>query len=435
MGKYTEHECERIDDKIDSQLHLITNTILENIPGVKSIVLAGGFGKGEGSVEITQDGEIRLLRDFDIVAIVDKIPKEKTQSKIYEEINESLGIHNPEGELFRFSDFVVCVYFRREQDLIYPDVWFYDLKSESRLLYGKDVRCLIPWGRKDIPLSSGLRLLYEKVCGLLGVFSYIYIKAEKIPEQKRKLLIFECYKTFIEICTALSILASEYEPKYATRARNFPRFYFDKFPDLAQVLPELPAMVKTYTDFKLKPDFAKTRERPIELWFSARDSLGAVLRVYLRRFLGITLSKWKDLPDQAKILARHYYKPFLGPLIYKRLRFSNSVMLNLASVLYQTLTNVEYSYVVTRYTQRVYLQPLCRISISPSLKFFQAGIMTLFSLNRDGTIEKDLLEKAARELRRCIPVDISMFDTSGWETVRKQFLKAYSLCTGYHFVK
>jgi hypothetical protein len=72
--------------------------------------------------------------------------------------------------------------------------------------------------------------------------------------------------------------------------------------------------------------------------------------------------------------------------------------------------------------------------MSPSLKFFPAGIMMLFSLNRDGTIEKELFQKAAEELRHCIPVEISIISSSGWDALRRHFLKAYSLYRGYHFV-
>lgn len=435
LGTYTKYKHAWIDTQIDVRLRSITEIILKNISDIRSIILAGGFGKGEGSVEITQDGNVVCLRDFDIVVIVDRLPKEKTQRKLNKEIYKSLGLPNPESKSFRFTNFVVGIYFRRKKDLIYPDIWFYDLKAASQLLYGEDVRSLIPWSKKDIPLSSGLRILFEKVCGLLGVFCYPYLKADELPEQRKKLLIFECYKTFIEICTALSILAGRYEPKYAMRAKNLENFYFDKFPDFAQALPDLPKKVMAYTNFKLKPDFAKVHEDPIQLWFFTRNSLGTALRFYLRRYLDIILSDWDDLPEQMKIVARHYYKSFLYPFIYAKLHFSNKVMLDIANFLYQSLTNMEYTYVVTTATGKLYLHPLRRCYTSPSLKFFPAGIMILFSLRRDGTIDKDLLEKAAKELRHCIPVQVSMFDTSGWETLREHFLKAYSLCSGYHFVK
>jgi len=435
LRTYTHHKHSWVDTQIEARLQSIKNIILKNIPGVRSIILAGGFGKGEGSVEITQDRTVVCLRDFDIVVIVDQIPKEKTQQKLRDEIYKSLGLSNPKNKLFRFTNFVVDIYFRRKEDLIYPDIWFYDLKAASQLLYGEDVRNAVPWSKKDISLSSGLRILFEKVCGLLGVFSYSYLRAKNLPEQQKKLLIFECYKTFIEICTALSILAGKYEPRYYTRARNFKNFYFDEFPESAEIIPDLPKKVKVYTNFKLRPDFTKIHENPIQLWFSARDSLGVALRLYLRRYLHIILSEWKDLPQQMKIVARHYYNPFLRPFIYAKLRFSNRVILHIASFLYQTLMNLEYLYVIINNMSRLYLRPLRKCHISPSLKFFSAGIMILFSLDRDGTVDKKLLEEASEELGHCIPVSISALDICEWENLREHFLKAYGLCRGYHFVK
>ena len=435
LGKYTKYDIKWVDVQIDAQLRLITDAILENIRGVKSIILAGGFGKGEGSVELTQDRKVECLRDFDMVVIVDQIPKEKIQRKLYDEVYKSLDLPNPKSKLFRFSNFVVGIYFRRKKDLIYPDIWFYDLKAASQLLYGEDITNLIPWNKKDVPPSSGLRVLFEKVCGLLGIFSYSYLEAEELPEKQKNLLIFECYKTFIEICTALCILSGEYESKYAERAKNLEKFYTGKFPDLAKVLPDLPKKVTEYTNFKLKPNFATIRQNPIELWFSTRHTLGTALQLYLRRYLGITVSDWKNMPKHMKVLAQHYYKHFLNPFISAELRFSNKTMLNIASFLYQILTNIEYSHAVTNNKGRVYLRPLRRCFVSPSLKFFPAGIMILFALNKDGTIEKELLKKAAEELKNCIPVEVSMDNISCWETLRRGFLEAYRLCEGYHFVK
>jgi len=227
-----------------------------------------------------------LVHDLDLAIIIDRLPREKTVQKLYEQIYGSFGLTNPEHKLFRASDFVVDIKFLRKKDLIYPDIWFYDLKVASQLLYGEEVRNLIPWGKKDLPLSSGLRILFERVTALLGNFSYSYLNALNLPEQKKKMLIFECYKIFVEICTALCILVGEYEPKYSDRAKTFNEFYQNKLPDLIQDLPDLPKKVMLYTDFKLKPDFSQIDEDPIKLWFSAREYLGIILRFYLRKYLG-----------------------------------------------------------------------------------------------------------------------------------------------------
>lgn len=432
---YTVHNNEYVNAAIESRLQLVTNIILANTAGVTSILLTGGFGKGEGSIQLTPDGKVRLLRDFDIAVIVDRIPEEETVQRLYDRIYRALNLKNPQNKLFRFSDFVVDIKFLQKKDLIYPDIWFYDLKAASQLLYGEDIVNSILTKEADIPLSSGLRVLFEKVCGLLGNFNPNYLKAEKIPQKEKEMLVFECYKTYLEICTALCILAAKYEPKYVTRAKILEDFYYEKFPDLAQRLPDLPEKVRVYTDFKLNPNFDKVCENPIELWFSTRNALGKVLSFYLERYLSTSLSDWNDLPSEMKKASLQYYGPLLHSLIRAKFGFSNKAILNICGFLYQALMNIEYAYAVSNEMGRVYLHPLRRCYMSPSLKFFQAGILILFSLKRDGTVEEQLLKKAAKELSHCVPLKLSTFDLFGWDNLRRYFLKAYSLYRGYHFVK
>ena len=206
MGIYTSYSEEWIDAKVVSKLNLITNTILKNIQGIHSIILTGGFGRGEGSVRLVANNEINLLKDFDIVVIVDPIPSEDKKNKILDQIYSELGLRNAEMEKFRFSKFVVDIRYLKKRDLAYPDIWFYDLKSASKVLYGQTVANLTPYNADDIPLSSGFRILFEKVTGLLGHFSYEYVRGARIEINKIDSLVYECLKTYIEMGTVLCIL-------------------------------------------------------------------------------------------------------------------------------------------------------------------------------------------------------------------------------------
>ena len=116
MGIFTSHESASIDAQIASKLQLITKIILENVPYVRSILLTGGFGKGEGSVRKTNNEKILCLRDFDIAVIADKIPDGTIVQKLYDQIYRSLNLPNPERMLFRFSNFVVDIKFLRKKD-------------------------------------------------------------------------------------------------------------------------------------------------------------------------------------------------------------------------------------------------------------------------------------------------------------------------------
>ena len=434
--RYVQCEDTSVNEQIDSHLQLVVKAILKNTPKVRSIIIAGGFGKGEGSFKLTKDGKVRCLRDFDIVCIVDRKPNLEAVDELHDQIYKSLGLKNPESSVFgREQSFMIDLKFLRKDDLIYPDIYFYDLKAASQILWGEDVRGLIPWTKNDVPLSSGLRLLFEKVSGLLGHFSIAYMQGKTPTYQEKESLVSECCKTFIEIGTALCILAGKYEPKYTQRAKALANFYATQFPELARVLPELPKRVTEYTDLRLRSYSLENYEDPVDLWFSAQSYLREVLSFYLKRYIGKSLSDWNTLPTLMRAVARDYYKPFLGPLLRARLHFSRRFVLDVANLLYQGLTNLEYVYVVAMKQGRIHLRPLLRSHISPSLKFFSAGVMLLFSLNRDATIEKGLLKSAAKELSNCIPVKISSFDVSGWEELRCRFLKAHSLYKGYHLVK
>jgi hypothetical protein len=432
MGIYTVYEQEWIDKQIESKLRLITNVILENVSDVRSVFLTGGFGRGEGSIEVTQDRKILCLRDFDIAVITDNVTKRSTQLKLRDTIHESLGLLPAKDKFFaRASKFVVDIKFLTEKDLIYRDIWFYDLKVASHILYGEDVRHLIPWNSKDVPLSSGLRLLFEKICGLIGVFPSAYLEGGEIPEQKKKLLLLECYKTFVEICTALCILANEHQPKYADRADVLKKIYRSRFSGLAEILPNLPQKVKACTNFKLKPDFADVRENPFALWFETRRYLGSTLVFYLEKAFNIKLSDLGDLPSYMKKISRFYYTHF----IQDKLQFSNELLLDFASYVYQAISNMEYMYIILTSTGSLCLRSLIQLFISPSLKFFPAGVLLLFSLNRDGTVKGSYVEKASDLLDHCIPQNLSVSPSSQWNLMRERFLKAYDLCQGFHLVK
>jgi len=433
---YVQFQEASINEQIESQLNQISKIILKNIPNVRSIIITGGFGKGEGSVRVASDGHVKCLRDFDIVCVLDHKPKSRAVDKLEDEIYESLGLENPKSSVYeRAQSFVVDLRFLNKNELIYPDIYFYDLKAGSQILWGEDVRGLVPWTKKDVPLSSGLRLLFEKVTGLLGHFSIDFVHG-KIPTQvEKELLVSQCRKTFIELGTALCILARKYEPKFAQQAVVLRDHYRIEFPKLAEVLPELPDKVAQYTNLRLNPNLTDVEEDPIELFFSAQSYLKETIRFYIRSCTGKSLTDWTTLPELMRTVARTYYIPFLGPIMRRRFGLSSKSALILAGFLYQGLVNIEYSYVVALNKEGTPIRPLLSWNMSPSLKYFTSGTLLLFSLNRNATVDAGMLEIAEKELRNCVSSRIASFDSRGWEELRMRFLKARSLYKGYHFVK
>ena len=67
MGKYTKQG--QFDDFIQNQLDILVAEIKKAIPEVISIILMGGYGRGEGAIKIKEDGQPQLINDFDIYFI------------------------------------------------------------------------------------------------------------------------------------------------------------------------------------------------------------------------------------------------------------------------------------------------------------------------------------------------------------------------------
>ena len=65
---YTQVKDERIDNKIEQELKIVCEEILKVIKPV-SIILFGGYGRGEAGAEI-KDNEVILSKDYDILFVV-----------------------------------------------------------------------------------------------------------------------------------------------------------------------------------------------------------------------------------------------------------------------------------------------------------------------------------------------------------------------------
>jgi len=58
----------RIEERIDHELGIVCQEILKEITPI-SIILFGGYGRGEGSAQIV-DGQVILSKDYDTLLVV-----------------------------------------------------------------------------------------------------------------------------------------------------------------------------------------------------------------------------------------------------------------------------------------------------------------------------------------------------------------------------
>lgn len=428
MGQYTVYNESCIDSYITSKLNSIVETIRKDITQVDSIILTGSFARGEGSI-IVFNNNIRFLKDFDFLVITDNFPSSRTVELMTRKIYRKMNLENAESKIFRFSKFVIDVKFMKKKDLNYPDIWFCDLKYNGRILFGEDVRELISYDTKDVPLSSGLRLLFEKTTGLIGHFNYKYIYNPNGGTERREFLVYECLKTYVEIATSLCILFRQYRPTYRQRLSIVEELLKNEAKELSNQVPSLYEKLEYATRFKLKPEF-EAISSPIDLWFNARDDLEKVLKYYIKKYTGQEISDWKEVSKIRKILSCIYFRPMLDAWMINK--FKVKIFAYLLNLLYHLLADIEYIINIKKQYGVFYLQPLSRLA-SPSLTFFLAAPLILYSVKKDGSIREDYISKALKELRHCIPILHSK--DNAWDMARENYLRAYKIYAGRHMIK
>jgi hypothetical protein len=427
MGKFVKYNESWIEDEIEKQLSEIVKVIREEVGEnkVKSIILRGGFGRGEGSVLIN-GGSIVPLKDYDILVIVGTIPKDEKVLSIVKKVHEKIGIPNPKEKDFHFHSFLIDIGFTTKKHLsLYPDISTYEMKEASYLLWGEDIRKNIQLEVKDIPLSSPLRFLFEKCTGLIGHFSeeYIYKKNNIINKIS---LIYECYKTYIEICTALCFLMNCFEPYFEKRMKVFMKNFEKRLPSLYKELPDLPNMIKKCTEFKLRPNLERINEQPVELWFKTRNDLLVVLKYFLELYTETKMNDWVASFDEISNALSWLYHKWVPRVLLSKTGLYRTYLVKLAILLLNLGLNWGYNIRMLKKYRRFKPKMLMRIQ-SPIVKIFLTSPLILLSLESNGDINKKYFEEAVRRLKEVSPLNGNIIS---WNDLRQHYLSSYYLYKG-----
>jgi hypothetical protein len=424
MGKYTVYDDPRIDEEIEKQLGKIVSILVKNIPNIHSIILTGGFGRGEGSIKLEEGGKILPLKDYDLVIIVTGSISKETLNQIYGQVHSVMGLSNSEERMFRFSDFVIDLCFTTLKKLsLLPDISGYELKIASYLLYGEDVRNRIPWNVTDIPLASGWRLLFEKMTGLIGHFPKEYPLKGNGNHHSEELLIYECQKTYVEIATALTILMGCYAPSYSRRKQLFENNFYKKLPELYEKLPYLPDFVAKATDFKLRPTFENFKNDPSDLWFNTRNTLLVVSKFYLEKFLGIEVN---DFVECRKLvidrLRKKYYNHMASALARNLIKVHIPLLNDFSNLGLQLYFNSRFFLRIYRSYHYLPFQIFRSPTTSVTLQLHTIAPQVLLSIRKDGCIDERYF-KSAKNALSCISTYNKI---ESFEDMRMAYLMTYS---------
>ena len=271
-----------------------------------SVILFGGFGKGEGSIQFINNKPIPY-NDFDFYIVSDRKLNNEELNKISMNASKAIGMGGLEIAYFPEQGYnekkffhidVRCIPYNKLNKLMSIQR-YYELKYGSKVIYGERVLDKMNViNSEDIPSSDGLRNLFNRFHQmLLGLY-------QEYNEDQRKIKIFWSFKCYLSICEALLILDKNFKSTSKERTKLFSEIYEKNFPELYEIIPTLAEKVKIATNFKLKPFFNVDHNK---LFNTALKDLLIVFEYYIKK-----MTNSSDIEHAInKKLPYIYFKPFL----------------------------------------------------------------------------------------------------------------------------
>jgi hypothetical protein len=278
-SSFTAWKRQDVDEFVEVQLQevsLAVQSLMQD--NLHSLVLSGGFGRGEGSVRIHPDGQMRVVNDYDI-EVVYREPYGVELSKLFNHLlyskrleavamslADSLNVKQIDLSLRGLSTFSGSASTR---------LCDYDMLHGHRLIYGEDdpTNHMPPVAATDISPFEGTWLFRNRGLGLL--LASFYIDDNKIVPGKAEYFDIEINKALLAIGDALFILEGRYQCSYSERLKSIQEA-------LSTEVPARNEIVQRYTEAcstKLKP-------RPqVDITSDPEQRLQEVLRLYLDVFL------------------------------------------------------------------------------------------------------------------------------------------------------
>lgn len=322
---YTIDKDPKIDAKIEKDQVFINTKVLGLLGDhIHSILLCGGFGRGEGTVYVKND-QINIVNDYDITILL-KARNPINFVRLYNQYNAplqklartlayDLKIKQIDIALKHFS------YFEKPETLKIEN---YEVKQGHVVTYGKsDPALMMPnWQAKDIPLFEGIWLFRNRGAGMLIPALY-FMGDDGIPDEKQENFVIECGKAQLSMGDCILLLKNKYHHLYSQRLRCIEDLDVSDIPAGGTIL----AHYREALEQKLRPEFEDFSNRDlVKWWFEIVGLLDLFFRFFESRRLGIDFFDWQAYADRARLVSRIDFRTlFINVLRNKRALVSSSL--------------------------------------------------------------------------------------------------------------
>ncbi|MGV8151630.1 MAG: hypothetical protein ACP5OG_00980 [Candidatus Nanoarchaeia archaeon] len=428
MGKYTVYGKDA-DKKIQAQLDTICKVIVEKLNPI-SIILIGGFGRGEGSI-IHKKNKFIPINDYDIYAITSRTYPtsiiEETSRLATEAIGKKcINFFNFKEDLAYsientfYADIRVMTLEQLKK--IPPFLKYFDMKYGSKVIYGEDVLKQMPdITLNDIPSPEGFRFLLNRISLMVMHFSPEFISSPSDSDKER--IINFNMKAALSCAEALLFYSKKYTASYKQRSNTLKKTFKYDFPDLFSIIPGLPKIVHKYTMQKIKPDYASIKDY-ISDWFKIRDYSTEISKFLLYEY---TSKKPNDVFQIAKILNKNYSKKYLEGYIKSKYNIKSRILLLALNPLASIVLNLLFIKRVYSSNNGFTLGPLIHPFVAPDMKIFAAGFLIINSLNKDKTLNKEMFTKSRKYLHQVFPDNKKIYEELNWEGIRELYGTLFNL--------
>ena len=439
---YTQSKNKEVEKYIQKKVDIIIEVILSKIPDTVSIIMAGGFGRGEGGVHLNKD-EIFPINDFDMIVVTKKLYDEDFVNNVGEIATTKIGKKtHPSLKIFdkyKFKPFTEFFYVDLKAipvsklKKLMPMVKYYELKHSSNVVYGdKSVLDKIPNIKiEDIPLGEGVRLLMNRMSHLIQYFYPNFLKRKHIPAE-HEMLFVHVIKTYLAGAVSLSLLTGDYKPTYGECVNNLQKNFDKKFEELSKHIPEYPQEVKKFLNLKYFTNLSLYKRKDLDLWENSKKYIGLISKYYLSKFLKKEINNWDEFSKLLMNCGYDYYSPYMKFIIKEKfgIEIKSKFILKILSTLAQLYLNMVYFIRIRKNYNKTYLRALFKFQ-PPELTFFSALPHILYSLGTDGKVNLKMLEKGKKILARTYPVDAKRKDFGSdleyWESISDSYSQAYML--------
>lgn len=196
------------EHKLENDINIITEILLQNNSKIEAIILYGSYGRGEGAF-YEEDGESHTYNDYDLLIVVNKHLNNINELK--EKLKNNLSI--------KWIDLSQTTSHGLKS--FKPSIYSYDLKYGSKVIWGdKNILENIPIQSPSQITAKDIEILYftrlYPFIGSLGQTGF----SKKLAGENSRFFRYQMAKAIFAVIDSLLIRSGQYHSSYRERLKR-----------------------------------------------------------------------------------------------------------------------------------------------------------------------------------------------------------------------